>query len=108
MRRWYYTTKAKLVCAAYTLPLRVNGKTSLTPTTYLGKNVHFNGMEIRGGGKVTIGDNFHSGKDCLMITQNHNYDEGNSLPYDSVYVYKDITIHDNVWLGDRAGRGDHW
>ena len=33
-------------------------------------------MKIRGGGKVVIGNNFHSGEECMMISQNHNYDHG--------------------------------
>lgn len=58
-------------------------------------------MDIGGGGKVTIGDNFHSGPVCMMITQNHNIN-GNALPYDNTYLYKDIVIGDNVWLGSRV------
>ncbi|WP_220498070.1 acyltransferase [Rhodopirellula sp. JC639] len=38
-----------------------------------------------------------------MITQNHRYDDGNAIPYDSKeYVLLDIEIGDNVWLGDRV------
>lgn len=39
---------------------------------------------------------------CLMITQNHNYDKGNAIPYDSTYIFRDIQIKDNVWLGDHV------
>jgi acetyltransferase-like isoleucine patch superfamily enzyme len=60
-------------------------------------------MTIVGGGRVTLGDNFHSGIDCRMITQFHRYDDGDSLPYDRIkYLLKDIVIGDNVWLGDRV------
>ncbi len=34
-----------------------------------------------------------------MITQNHNYDTGQRIPYDESYILKDIIIKDNVWLG---------
>lgn len=51
---------------------------------------------------MSIGDNFHSGEGCLIITQNHNYDNGNEIPYDSTYIYKNVSIEDNVWLGDRV------
>jgi acetyltransferase-like isoleucine patch superfamily enzyme len=37
-----------------------------------------------------------------MITQIHNYDHGNKIPYDDTYIYKDILIKDNVWLGSRV------
>lgn len=74
----------------------------MTRTTFLGSNVNFNGMRIVGQGEVTIGDNFHSGPECLMISQNHNYDSGDAIPYDSTYVPQDIVIEDNVWLGSRV------
>lgn len=51
---------------------------------------------------MTIGDHFHSGRDCLIISQNHNYDAGNAIPYDDTFVYKDVMIEDNVWIGDRV------
>lgn len=54
------------------------------------------------GGRVTIGNNFHSGPECLMITQIHNYDGGRAIPYDNTYLYKDVDIEDNVWLGSRV------
>ena len=37
-----------------------------------------------------------------MITQIHNYDNGNAIPYDNTYILKDINIEDNVWIGDRV------
>jgi len=77
------------------------GYCRFTKNTVVGNNVNFNGMKIRGGGNVRIGENFHSGTDCEIITQNHNF-EGEKIPYDSKYVYKDINIGDNVWLGNRV------
>ncbi len=98
---FYYTNKVKSSCGSYQLPLKVNGKSKVTKKTFLGKNVNFNGMIITGCGEVCISDNFHSGIECMMITQNHNY-EGSAIPYDSQYICKDITINDNVWLGNRV------
>ena len=37
-----------------------------------------------------------------MISQNHNFDGGTKIPYDDKYVYKHITIEDQVWLGSRV------
>ena len=54
------------------------------------------------GGSVVVGNNFHSGIECLMITQNHNYDHGKKVPYDDTYIYKNIVIEDNVWIGSRV------
>ena len=76
--------------------------TKLTNNTFLGRNVNFNGLVISGGGKVIIGDNFHSGPDCLFICQNHNFNAGVSIPYDNTYIYKNISIGANVWLGSRV------
>src|SRR5690554_1567521 len=97
--RIFYTRKVILQCKSHKRPITVNGKSSVTPKTRLGSNVNFNGMRITGGGNVIIGDNFHSGPDCLFISQNHNFDAGDSIPYDSTYIKKDIFIGDNVWLG---------
>lgn len=37
-----------------------------------------------------------------MITQDHNYDKGEAVPYDQTYIYKDICVEDNVWIGERV------
>ncbi len=83
-------------------PPKANGFCRFTRQTFLGRNCNFNGLEIQGSGEVRIGDNFHSGPDCLFITSMHDYDRGNAIPYGDNYVHKDITIGDNVWLGSRV------
>jgi chloramphenicol O-acetyltransferase type B len=102
LRKKFYTWRARRHLGSANGPFVANGKTSLTRTTFLGSNVHFNGMEITGAGTVTIGDNFHSGPDCLLITSFHNYDSGNAIPYDHTNINKPIWIGDNVWLGSRV------
>lgn len=82
--------------------LHVNRFSVVSRNTVLGNNVNFNGIRISGIGKVVIGDNFHSGRDCLIISQNHNYDNGECIPYDSTYIPKNVTIEENVWIGDRV------
>jgi len=78
--------------------ITVNGLSYVNRKTRLGHNVHFNGLRILGNGKVEIGDNFHSGMDCVIITDTHNY-KGETIPYDSTYIVKEVIIEDNVWLG---------
>ena len=99
--KMYYTMRVKKACKKYELPIKVNRKSRVTKKTYLGKNVNFNGMKISGCGQIHIGNNFHSGNECKIITQNHNY-EGEKIPYDNTYICKDVNIGDNVWLGDRV------
>lgn len=82
--------------------LHVNGYSLVSKTTSLGENVNFNGIRISGAGNVIIGSNFHSGKGCLILSQNHNYDFGKAIPYDDSYIKKDVIIGDNVWIGDRV------
>ena len=98
---WYYTFSVKRKCGKHGNFLSVNGWTKVTKTTFLGNNVNFNGMKIFGCGNVFIGDNFHSGEECMMLTQVHNY-EGKCIPYDRTYICKDIVIDNNVWLGTRV------
>lgn len=94
--------KVKRRCGSYKGKVYVGGPTSVTKNTHLGNNVSFNGLVISGGGKVVIGDNFHSGPDCLFICQNHNFNSEIAIPYDNTYILKDIEIGDNVWLGSRV------
>lgn len=102
IKRLIFTTLVKLNSHNYGENLRINGFSRVTKKTHLGNNVNFNGMKISGNGNVIIGDNFHSGQDCLMISQIHNYDFGTAIPYDNSYIMKDIIIENNVWLGDRV------
>lgn len=102
IRREYFTSLNKWKLKSCGTELRVNRKSNLGCNTYLGDNCNFNGMDITGIGKVTIGNNFHSGKECLMITSNHNYDSGLKVPYDETIINKKITINDNVWIGTRV------
>lgn len=80
---------------------KVNGLTIVSRQTILGDDVNFNGMRIYSGGDVIIGNNFHSGKGCEIITQTHNY-EGKALPYDDTYISKTVIIGHNVWLGNNV------
>jgi len=101
LKRALYTSIVKRMVGKYDEPLYVNAFSRVTKKTTLGKNVNFNGMSIQGEGEVEIGDNFHSGQSCVMITQNHNY-EGEKIPYDHTYVCKKTIIENNVWLGHRV------
>lgn len=101
IQRWYFKRIVIKTVKEYHEPLKVNFKTSLNRNTYLGKNVNFNGMKIRGKGEVRIGDNFHSGPECIILTQIHNY-EGNAIPYDHTYIKRKVVIEDNVWFGVRV------
>lgn len=49
---------------------------------------------------VRIGNYFHSGKNCHIITHAHNYDCGLFIPYDDKDYNKDVTIGDCVWFGE--------
>lgn len=82
--------------------LHVNAPCRMNGNTYLGNNVNLNGMAVGGNGKVVIGDNFHSGNECQIITNIHNYDHGTCIPYDASDIQKDVIIEDNVWIGNRV------
>ena len=102
MKRFCLKYRVAKTCLSFKEPLKVNGPTQVTSQTVLGINCNFNGMKIMGQGRVVIGDNFHSGIECMMIANIHNYDHGQKIPYDEVKIPKDITIEDNVWLGSRV------
>lgn len=78
-----------------------NGFSYVNENTILGHHVNFNGMNISGKGNVKIGNYFHSGIENLMITQNHDYDTGDAIPYKGT-THEDIEIGDFVWFGSRV------
>lgn len=100
--RGIYTVIIRLECGMCGTHLRVNAKSRVTSKTLLGHHVNFNGMSIEGGGTVTIGNYFHSGKECIILTSNHNYDHGQAIPYDDSYIHKNVNIGNFVWLGTRV------
>jgi len=101
--QYFFTFLALRNIGKYKATPKVNFYSRFTKNTFLGKNCNFNGMIIRGNGKVVIGDNFHSGKDCLMITSFHKYENANAIPYDTKeMIDKDVIIEDNVWIGDKV------
>lgn len=101
-KKKYYTSRVRSQAKKVGTFLKVNGKSSVSGNTILGNNVNFNGMKIVGRGNVIIGDNFHSGPECLMLAEIHNYDHGKAIPYDDTYIQREIVIEDNVWLGSRV------
>ncbi len=98
LSRFLFTLLVKISCPNRKGRVTVNFFSRVGKNVFLGDNVNFNGMHISKGGKVTIGDNFHSGKRCMIIVQYHNY-EGLTIPYDGTYINKPVVIGDNVWLG---------
>ena len=99
-RRKRYSEEARRVAASCGAGLKVNHPSRFSRFCRFGDNCNFNGMTVLGGGEVSFGNNFHSGENCRIITQNHNFDHGEAIPYDSTYITKKVTIEDNVWLGD--------
>lgn len=81
--------------------LYVGGKSYVNTNTYLGDGVCFNGISMQGEGKIIIGNYFHSGPGCQIITTFHNY-EGIEIPYDDTVIDKPVTIGDCVWLGNNV------
>lgn len=99
----YYTFLVKRKAMGVGKGLKVNYRSSVSKGTVLGDNVNFNGMKINGGSaKIIIGNNFHSGHECNIIACYHNYNSDTSIPYDNTFIDKDVTIEDNVWIGNRV------
>ena len=99
--RVFFTFFAKKRIKSYGVGLRVNHRCYFNRNTHVGNYCNFNGMRIAGGGRIVIGNYFHSGIQCMIISENHNY-EGERIPYDCTYIIKEIRIGDCVWLGNRV------
>ena len=78
-----------------------NNFSTVNSNTIIRNHVNFNGMTVIGGGSCFLGNYFHSGSECLILTENHNY-EGDLIPYDSTNNTKDVIIDDCVWLGSKV------
>ena len=100
--RNYYSRLARQGAVECGENLRVNFPSQFGGYVHFGDNCNFNGMSVLGGGEVYFGNNFHSGIECMIITQNHNYDRGEAIPYDKTYICKKVFIGDNVWFGNRV------
>ena len=102
--RGYWTTIVRGQVSACGPDLRVNHPSSVSGggVVRLGGNVNFNGMVIVGGGGLVIGDNFHSGVGCRILTLGHRWRDATAVPYDTEVVREPVAIGDNVWLGDRV------
>src|SRR6185295_20183481 len=69
--------------------------------TYLAEDVGINpGLVVKGGGRLFIGAHCHLGEHISILTDNHNFEEPASLPYDQLRICKDVEIGDCVWIGD--------
>lgn len=99
--RHYWTFRAKYQLGSCGKRLIVNEKCSFNQNVSVGDFCNFNGIRISGGGKVAIGDYFHSGVECMILTENHNY-EGDAIPYDNTNIFKNVSIGDCVWFGNRV------
>ena len=101
LKTFFYTKIAMLTVRSYGKHLCVNNYSKLGKNTVVGNYCNFNGMKVLGEGYVSFGNYFHSGTECMIITQNHNY-EGEMIPYDNTNIYKNIIIEDCVWFGNRV------
>ncbi|MCT1532637.1 acyltransferase [Sphingobacterium daejeonense] len=98
-KKSFYTFLAYLLSKnSNVFKCHINGYCKFLADIDFGKNNHFNGCKILGNGKVSIGDNFHSAENLIILTTYHNY-KGNALPYDHTIINKDVSIGDNVWIG---------
>ncbi len=101
VRRPLATAIARAVAVKCGKNLAVNGKCAFRGRVYIGDGCNFNGMTIIGTGETHFGNYFHSGTECMIITENHNY-EGERIPYDATYVRKKVEIDECVWFGNPA------
>lgn len=75
------------------------GETMVSHETVVGKfSAVSNGFTVLGHGRVTIGDLVSIGPNCVIQTQNHDY-EGEYIPYGKEFILKPVAIDDCVWIG---------
>jgi len=77
-------------------PTRVNKRTSI------GAYSTICGLSVSGDGPLDIGRNCEIAPDVLVLTQNHDYDDGSLIPYGTEFHEKKVVIEDFVWVGQRV------
>lgn len=97
----FWTCLCRRKCKTVGKRLKCNAYCKFTSFTEIGDFCNFNGLKIAGRGRVVIGSYFHSGQQCMFLTENHNY-EGDMIPYDRTYITKEIIIDECVWIGSRV------
>jgi chloramphenicol O-acetyltransferase type B len=102
LKTYYWTLRAKQKVATFGDGLKVNYKCHFTNKTFIGKDCHFNGLSVVGAGPLHIGDHFHSGSEILIVTQNHNYNAPQCLPYDHNDIIKSVKVGNCCWVGSRV------
>ena len=89
---WIY--KDNFVC----LNARLDHKQNIE----LGGNVYIGSdCKFFAEGGLKIGKSTQFGRECLILTTNHNYC-GDELPYDDVGFLQSVEIGDNCWFGVRC------
>ena len=101
-RRRSYAAAARRIAESCGAGLKVNHPCRFTRQCRFGDNCNFNGMTVLGKGTVSFGNNFHSGENCRIITQNHNFDHGTAIPYDGTYVLKNVVPPGAIMGGNPA------
>ncbi|WP_066874218.1 acyltransferase [Clostridium mediterraneense] len=70
---------------------------------YLGNYVFLNnGMKINAMSEVRIGNNVIFGPEVMIWSADHNYENADTIPYDSKVKDLGVIIEDNVWIGGRV------
>ncbi len=71
--------------------------------TYLAEGVSINpGFVSKGEGRLTFGAFTHLGEQITIVTDNHAFENPETLPYDRRRVAEDVAIGQCVWIGDRV------
>mgnify|MGYP001172363534 CR=1 FL=1 len=83
----------------------VNGPISIgaPQRTFLGEDVCINrDFVCRGGGQLIIGSHVHFAEQVRIVTENHNFEAPEALPYDHTRLLRDVIIDDCAWIGERV------
>ena len=81
---------------------RFEGRAKLNSATEIKEGTAICGLEIVGSGRVTIGRYCRFAPEVLILTQNHDYDNGECIPYGRKNIEKNVEISDFVWIGQRV------
>ena len=97
-----YGRKIRRTAKAVGRILVVRERSGVTRTTTIGDGCIFNGVNIYGGGEVTLGNHVAIGHGTEIYSENHDYDTGDAVPYGTGWQVKPVRIDDCAWIASHV------
>lgn len=105
LRRKQYKTLGKLSSCGINVYICPNVHFSSPERISMGSHVWIgHNVKMDGSGYLDVGSGCIIARDTEILTSNHYFqgDDLEEIPYDKRFIYKKVTIGENIWIGMRS------